>query len=273
MSTGVARNAAPIASWESVLRLAITTPGLIHEAYHRFHRYSLRNQLLAIAQCVARGISPGPMATFPEWERLDRHVMRGQKALTLCVPITRAESDDDATGRGEADDVPTEGVTRRERRVFFVYRARWFVLAQTDGEEIPPVNVPSWSEDLALAALGITRVRFAHNDGNVQGYATPDGNIAMNPVAALPHKTLFHEIAHLLLDHAKDEKLPRSVREVEAEGVALLCCEALDLDGTAYARGYLQHWLQNDTLTEAMATRIIRTAQAILDAGADDDAA
>lgn len=274
MSTGVERN--PVASWERVLRSAITTPGLIHEAYHRFHGYSVRNRLLAMSQCVARGITPGPMATFPEWERLDRHVMRGEKALTLCMPITRSrEQDNQDVGEDDAQgDLMTEkrvrrsdNVTRKERPVFFVFRARWFVMAQTDGEEIPPVSVPSWSEDLALAALGIRRVPFDHTDGNVQGYATPDGNVAINPVAALPHKTLFHELAHLLLEHAKDEELPRSVREAEAEGVALLCCEALGLDGTEYARGYLQHWLQNEELTNGMAQRIMRTAQAIIDAG------
>lgn len=32
-----------VASWEAVLRRAIMTPGLIHEAYQRFHAYSLRN--------------------------------------------------------------------------------------------------------------------------------------------------------------------------------------------------------------------------------------
>ncbi|MGA2970794.1 MAG: hypothetical protein ABSE75_13450, partial [Acidimicrobiales bacterium] len=56
----------------------------------------------------------------------------------------------------------------------------------------------------------------------------------------------------------------------EAEGVALLCCEALALDGTEYARGYLQHWLRNDALTDAMAQRIIATAQQILSAGTLD---
>jgi hypothetical protein len=48
-------------------------------------------------------------------ERLGRHVIRGQKALVLCVSITRKEPDPDAI----AEDDP---------RVFIVYRSRWFVL-------------------------------------------------------------------------------------------------------------------------------------------------
>jgi hypothetical protein len=155
--------------------------------------------------------------------------------------------------------------------VFFLYRARWFVLAQTDGKPYEPVPVTRWDEGRALATLGIARVLFGHTDGNTQGYSV-GRSIAISPVAALPHKTFFHETAHVLLEHEKDETLPRPLREVEAEGVALLCCEALGLDGAVYARGYLQHWLKDDELTDAMAQRIIRTARRILTAGAQDPA-
>jgi len=243
----------------AIIRQAIAEPGLIHEAYSRFHGYSLRNQLLAMIQCVQRGIMPCPLATYPGWERLGRHVMRGQKTLVLCVPITQAqpETDDDAV-REPADDAS---------RVFFVYRSRWFVLSQTDGDAYDPVDVPAWSEERALKHLGIKIVPFDHLDGNVQGYATPEGNVAINPVAGLRHKTLFHELAHIILGHAKDETVSRSVREVEAEGVALFCCEALGLEGSVYARGYLQHWLGREALTEVSAQRIISTAHRILAAG------
>ena len=139
--------------------------------------------------------------------------------------------------------------------MFFAYRGRWFVLSQTEGKPYEPVSVPAWSEERALTTLGIRIVPFDHLDGNVQGYATPQGDIAINPVAALPHKTLFHELAHVLLKHAGDAVVSRSLREVEAEGVALVCCEALGLDGSEYARGYLQHWLANNELTDEVAQR------------------
>jgi len=38
-------------------------------------------------------------------------------------------------------------------------------------------------------------------NGNAQGYASPAKQIAINPVAALPHKTMFHELAHMVLGH------------------------------------------------------------------------
>jgi antirestriction protein ArdC len=264
MSSPTTESATTIASWQALLRQAISTPGLIHEAYTRFHQYSLRNQLLVMCQCVEREIVPGPLATYPQWEALGRHVLRGQKALLLCVPIAtkaRAPTEDELL-----DVAPTE----QPARLFFTYRVRWFVLSQTDGDPYEPVSVPAWSEERARTALGIGIVPFDHLDGNVQGYATTDGAIAINPVAALPHKTLFHEVAHVLLQHAKDETISRSSREVEAEGVALLCCEAIGLDGAEFARGYLQHWLRTEEIPEQSAQRIITTAHRILAAGNQD---
>ena len=249
---------APPTSRRALLASAVSTPGLIHEAYQRFHRYSVHNQLLALGQCVERGIAPGPLRTFKGWQTLGRAVMRGQKARVLCMPVTLAPTD------AEEDD------RTRAPRTIFVYRARWFTLGQTEGKPYEEVGTPTWSEDRALSALGITRVAFAHLDGNVQGYATPQREIAINPVAGLPHKTLFHEIAHVLLDHARDETVPRAVREVEAEGVALLCCEALGFEGAAYARGYIQEWLRGEQFSEESAQRILRATGAILAAGDQD---
>jgi len=47
----------------------------------------------------------------------------------------------------------------------------------------------------ALETLCIERITFDKTDGNCQGFAR-GSQIAINPVAQLPHKTLFHEMAH-----------------------------------------------------------------------------
>lgn len=113
----------------------------------------------------------------------------------------------------------------------FVYKARWFVLAQTDGEAMELPQMPAWDADRCLGGLDIERVAFTETDGNCQGYAKLR-QIAINPIAQLPHKTLFHEVAHVMLGHTSEadfndsEATPRNLREVEAEAVALLCCEA-----------------------------------------------
>jgi hypothetical protein len=72
------------------------------------------------------------------------------------------------------------------------------------------------------------------------------------PARCGPYKTRFHELAHVVLGHTSEadagltdsEMTPRSLREVEAEAVALVCLEALGLPGAAHCRGYIQHWNQ-----------------------------
>ena len=85
-------------------------------------------------------------------------------------------------------------------------------------------------------------------------------------------KTTFHELGHVLLGHTSETvsdgaALPRNLREVEAECVALLCTESLGLDGAEFCRGYIQHWLRGDCIPEVSAARIFKVADQILRAG------
>lgn len=251
-------------SWQTILLDAISRPGAIHEAYSRFHNYSVGNQLLALMQCNGRGIQPGPIATFMRWKELGRHVRKGEKALTLCMPVSCKAKQ---TTRDE------QGTETEQETVFtrFVYRNNWFVLAQTDGQEYKPEPLPDWDESRALATLEIERIPFDDLDGNTQGYAT-GRKVAINPVAAMPAKTLFHELAHIVLGHTTEgnlndgsERTPRSLREVEAECVALLCCESLALAGAEFSRGYIQSW--GSEIPERSSQKIFHAADLILKAG------
>jgi hypothetical protein len=194
-----------------LLQDAVNKPGSIMQAYSAFHHYSLGNQLLALFECQARGIEPGPINTFLAWKDLGRYVKKGQKAITLCMPVT-----------GKRKETDNDGEDRDATFTTFVYKPRWFVLAQTEGQEIQTPAIPSWDSARALTALDVQRVEFSIVDGNCQGYAQKR-SIAINPVAQLPHKTLFHEIAHVILGHTSEanfndsEQTPRSLREVEAE--------------------------------------------------------
>lgn len=157
----------------------------------------------------------------------------------------------------------------------FIYRRNWFVLSQTDGQPYEAPAPPEWDRARALAALDVTEIPFDHVDGNCQGYAKAR-TIAVNPVAAAPLKTTFHELAHVLIghtteaEHRDDERTPRNIREVEAEASALLCLAALNLPGIEESRAYIQHWYgTGQPIPEASARRIFKTADAILRAGRD----
>jgi hypothetical protein len=252
-----------VPSWTTILTQAVNTPGMMLEAYSAFHDYSVGNQLLALAQCHLRGITPGPIRTFPGWQALGRNVKQGERALVLCMPITLKRRDAEADDEGDA-------------YTAFVYRPRWFVLSQTEGEEMPPLTIPQFDPGLALAALGVERVVFDLPVGNCQGYARRR-QIAISPVAQLPHKTFFHEAAHVLLGHTAEddftdeEATPRNLREVEAEAVALLCCESLGLEGAEYCRGYIRHWLKGEVIPEQSAQKVMRAADRILRAGREHE--
>jgi antirestriction protein ArdC len=254
-----------VASFAELLQSAVTEPGILSAAYRQFHTYSLGNQLLAWSQCLARQIPPGPIATFIGWKDKGRHVKKGEKAITLCMPVTVKRSVEQADG---TEDEAT--VTR------FIYRPHWFVLSQTEGQSLAPMPIPSWDKDRALAALDVSEIPFDATDGNVQGFARRR-SIAISPLNPMPHKTTFHEVAHVLLGHttegeqADSEITPRNLRECEAEAVALLCCAALDLPGVECSRGYIQSWWgPGNTIPERSAQRILKVADQILKAGSTD---
>src|SRR5438093_12985859 len=90
-----------VVSFADLLRSAVSDPGILSAAYRQFHNFSLGNQLLAWSQCLARGIQPGPMATFPRWKELGRHVRKGEMALTLCQPVTVIRPADAEDGTNE----------------------------------------------------------------------------------------------------------------------------------------------------------------------------
>ena len=248
------------ANFSQLLNDAINQPGIISKCYSTFHGYSLGNQLLAYSQCVARDIPLGPIATFKKWKDLGRNVSKGQKAIALVMPVTISRKDDAGEKTGEVFSL-------------FTLRNNWFVLGQTEGEDfVNEVVIPTWDKAKALETLNITEVTFGHTDGNCQGYAVGQ-NIAVNPVAILPHKTRFHEIAHVVLGHTKEgqlsdsESTPRDIREVEAEGVAYILCALLGLSGLNESRGYIQNWLQGQEITDKTAQRIFSAANKILEAG------
>jgi antirestriction protein ArdC len=253
------------ATWGELLRDAVEKPGRMLEAYAAFHNYSIGNALLALEQCVRRNLQPGPLNTYRGWLERKRQVRKGETGITLCMPMSFKRT----THTDNAEEETAEPQTRYA----FRFRAYWFVLAQTEGTEACVAPIPGFDLETALRTLKVTRTAFDEINGNVQGFAR-QREIAVNPLAALPHKTTFHEVAHIVLGHTATETLvdneltPRHLREVEAESVALLCCETLGLEGAEFCRGYIQHWLKTEKeIPNHSAARIFAAATSILKAG------
>lgn len=255
-------------NFADILREATDRPGKLSEAYHAFHSYSFQNTLLAWSQLAARDIPIGPIATFKQWESKGRRILKGSKAICLCVPVPFSK-----------DVEKEDGEIETRKGMFFTFKNNWFALSQTEGPEFNgSLEIPEFDEALCLKNLGIKKVKFEHTDGNIQGYAKHGvKEIAINPLAQLQFKTLIHEIAHIELGHTDQtlhdsHTLPKDIKEIEAESVALLVLESLGQPGAEYCRGYIQNWNRTgQPIDEKTAKRIIQAVDRILKAGSKEN--
>jgi hypothetical protein len=95
--------------------------------------------------------APAPVAhrELQRWKDLGRSVCKGQKALSLWMPITVKRRARTPTG--------DSGDRRRSDEVLrcFKLAPRWFSLEQTEGEDyVEPIESPQWDAEAAMTALG-----------------------------------------------------------------------------------------------------------------------
>lgn len=244
--------------WAQLLETALTLPGHSSGTYSRFRTLSLGNQALLMLQHVFE-----PVHTYKGWASLNRQVIKGSRAKVIYVPMFRKEKND----RGEVE----------ERLTGFKLVPCMFAYSETDGEELPPWEPPTWSKEKALTELSITEVKYAMIDMNCQGYSQAK-NVAINPLAVYPFKTLIHELAHVTHGHTTDEGMVeyqthRGLMEFQAEATAYLVLnelDALDKFDPAESREYIQHWLKGEEPPEQAIKRVFVVADRIIRAGREE---
>lgn len=240
-------------NWQRLIEVALDAPGSLGDVYNRFYDYSFLNQMLLRMQGVAE-----PVATYKRWQALGRQVLRGSKAHAIVRPII---------ANRETPEGDTEAAL-----VGFKPINCLFTVSQTDGEPLPPVELPGWDLDTALTTLDIRRSNFELLDGNTQGYSW-NREFAINPVAADPVRTTFHEIGHIVLGHtaaAPDAAIHRGEREFQAEATAYLSLNELDRltpEMASHSRGYVQHWLREQRPSDLAIRQVFKATDAILRAG------
>ena len=252
--------------WRATLAEALNAPGALGNTYTRFYNYSFLNQIRLLMQGVAE-----PVATYNRWRELGRQVRKGAKAKVVLAPVLIGREAKDANGNMVLGD---DGKPRK-RQILVGFRdsRTVFGYSDTDGDDLPAVELPGWDAETALAALGIDRVAFDMVNGNVQGFSFEDDDgrhVAINPTAAYPAKTLLHEVAHLMLGHCTSaDETHRGVAEFEAEATAYLVAKELELIAwdPAESRAYIQGWLGGTEVTEDHISRVFAAVNKILTAG------
>ena len=237
-----------------------------------FHRYSLNNLLLILAQKP----EATHIAGYRTWQSLNRQVRKGETGVRIFGGRDVTETVED----------PKTGKDKEERRTRF-FPVSVFDMSQTDlidPEEGDPSTIahrligddPAGIYDAVadyLIGKGWT-VERETIPGETNGYTMTDGSrrvvvdAGLSPAQAA--KTALHEAAHVIL-HAEEDPAEyvghRGVKETEAESVAYIVAGILGLDTSAYSVGYVAGWSQGDAETmKATAARVLRAAHAIGDA-------
>ncbi|WP_298585159.1 ArdC-like ssDNA-binding domain-containing protein [uncultured Kocuria sp.] len=245
--------------WEQLLEEALDMPGNLGNTYNRFYNYSFLNQLLLYQQGVRE-----PVNTYDRWKAMNRQVQKGSKAKAILRPISRKVENDN----GEEE----------VRLTGFKMVNCLFTASETEGDPLPEYEPKLWSPERALGALAIREVAYGLVDGNTQGYSSGH-ELAINPVAAYPVKTMVHEMGHIVAGHTVQEKMAeylmhRGLFEFEAEGSAYLVMNEIDEEerhfDSAESRAYIQGWLQGETPPEESIRRVFTTADKILKAGREE---
>jgi len=226
-------------------------------------KYSWSNTALILFRCPDASYVAG----YKGWKKLGRHVRKGERGISIFVPITFA-------ARVETDPVTGEEREVRPRPMFGI-RKVWDI-SQTGGSGVIPNFKPDLGDDaqpLFAAAVGFANekgiaVEVRPIFGSTNGYSQ-GGKIAINssrPVG-VQAQTILHEVAHELQDHAKAvAHTTNALREGEAEATAVAVLRHFGIDGTldnaaAYIR---QHGATPELLLQSL-SRICKTARTMID--------
>jgi antirestriction protein ArdC len=218
----------------------------------RFHRYSVHNVALIVAQKPEATMVAG----LKRWNELGRRVKKGEKGIAILAPtLKQVEVVDKETGE-----------VRKEQRIVGFHTAYVFDISQTEGAELEqPEGIPGGAELLErIKAACPVPVREGLLPGGVLGKT--DGRevvLEADLKAAGKAEVLLHEWAHVVM-HFGEERVSRDVAELEAEAVAYAVGRELGLPMESSA-GYIRSWCHTVESLEASLERIRKAASEMLE--------
>jgi len=225
----------------------------------RFHTYSFGNVALILAQRP----DATRVAGYRTWLQLHRYVRRSEKGIRIIVPMRRKANAEDTTDAS---------------RLFFGV-GTVFDVAQTEGEPLPEVTVPTLEGEAGgrlmealLDLAGREGVEVQLDRGDLPDAAMGAYWMVRKRIhfRAAPMrqmvKTLAHELGHHVhLTRFGEESRVEAERETVAESVSYVVCGKYGIDTGERSFNYIATWAQNgQTLRNAMGT-IQKVSAVIID--------
>lgn len=229
----------------------------------RFHKYSLGNVLLIMAQRP----DASHVAGFQTWKSLGRYVKAGEKGIAILAPMMMKGDKHEAS-----DSSPPEREGDPERILRFRV-AYVFDVSQTDGEPLPEFAVVTGdpqehSERLKCLVRQMNiELEYADQLGGAFG-VSKGGTIVLQEglEPAQEFTTLVHELAHEILHHGEGRKgTTAQSRELEAEAVAFVVAQAVGLDAGTASSDYIQLYRGDKKLLLESLDTVRKTAATIMD--------
>jgi hypothetical protein len=231
---------------EAINRLAAELEAGKSEAFRnylntmgRFHNYSWRNVLLIGAQRP----TATRVAGYHTWKDLGRFVKTGEKGIMIFAPMLTKQRDNVSS--------PSTNKTMPKKEDDFRvtgYRAAFvFDVDQTEGKPLPEfaktTGDPKDHLEKLKALVAKQGISFEYDKSIAPAYGVSyGGKIRLVPgmQPAEEFSVLAHELAHEMLHHGKDEpRLPKVVRETQAEAVAYVVSRGVGLETNSAAADYI----------------------------------
>lgn len=237
-------------------------------AMGKFHRYSITNAMLIhFARPDATHV-----AGFRTWLKLGRCVKKDERGIPILAPIIlrrkvsqRADAKDLAVSQSEEDD--KEVIVRFKT-------AHVFDISQTQGKDLPKFARISGDPSLYVERMrkyiadNNIKLEYSTSLGQTEGLSC-GGLILINSTLppAQEFSVLVHETAHERMHRDSDNPVKeRRIKELEAEAVAFVVCNAIKLECGTSSSDYIQLYSGDKTALLASLERIQSTASEILDA-------
>ena len=233
----------------------------------KFHDYSIGNLMLIMLQKP----EATRVAGYTTWKELDRFVRKGEKGIAILAPCMPPKK----TKVVEPEDEEDEGLVEVTPIYFKVVHV--FDISQTEGQELPEVEVPALTgeanDELLNGALNLSKLQGLEVSFESRPYQDPaiKGMYSGKIIWVRPEesraqqlKTLLHEMAHYYSEGVF--RMPRRNAETIAESVAFTIGAHFGFDSGIRSFPYVALWAQDKKVLEQNLADIRKVSTKIIDA-------